>query len=97
MDDNWVTLYTKNCIVTGEPATCWGGHVEAKSMHGKISIIAGFKNLKTLEGFPEIVGKPPGYHGLYQDRFGVIDGKSRGECDWYPTTTHGLKAWYLIT
>ena len=53
---NYLSLQTANCIVTGEKATCWTGHVVAKTFeHDKVSIEAGFKDMETLEaGFKDM-------------------------------------------
>ena len=53
---NYLSLQTENCIVTGEKATCWTGHVVAKTFeHDKVSIEAGFKDMETLEaGFKDM-------------------------------------------
>ena len=74
-----VSLYTKNCIVTGLPASVWCGHVIAISnlaedKNGKIGndtrihILAGFKDNETSQNFRMGVN---GYCGVYQDFMGV--------------------------
>lgn len=74
-----VSLYTKNCIVTGLPASIWSGHVIAnfnlaEDEYGKVGkdtrlhIIAGFKDKETFEKFKFDINR---YCGLYRDFMGV--------------------------
>ena len=62
---NYLSLQTANCIVTGEKATCWTGHVVAKTFeHDKVSIEAGFKDMETLE---DVQAKNKGSVGCFGD------------------------------
>ena len=63
---NYLSLQTANCIVTGEKATCWTGHVVAKTFeHDKVSIEAGFKDMETLEaGFKDMETLEAGFKDM---------------------------------
>lgn len=78
-----VSLYTKNCIVTGLPASVWSGHVIALSKLAedengetgkdtRLHIIAGFKDSLTLQNFKFGIN---GYAGAYQSFMELEDHK----------------------
>lgn len=78
-----VYLYTKNCIVTGEVANCWTGHVVAnfdlaedsngRVVHTgtKLHIIAGFKDNETLNRFLDSRSNYNPCYGDYKEFMGV--------------------------
>lgn len=71
----FITLKTEKCIVTGEPATCWTGHVLAETLgssfdgHAIVAVIAGFANKETIERTPSDGG---GCYGEWKKEFGVF-------------------------
>lgn len=74
-------LQTKNCIVTGKPATVFSGHVLAKTFDvvGRlvtISVIAGFVDSETHRGLTSHKGcfgewKPE--YGIEFDEWGIFE------------------------
>lgn len=67
-----LNLTTKNCIITGHPATWWGGYVTATLYNGQtIPIIAGWKDLDTHEAQPLTT---TGYRGQWKESDGINEG-----------------------
>lgn len=62
-------FYTENCIVTGEKATCWTGHVLLNTGLSKIKAISGFKDEQTMREFPVGVD---GYNGEFKREYGLF-------------------------
>jgi hypothetical protein len=80
-----VGFRTANCIITGEPATAWTGHVMAKSLGGAkgsgcefhvypISITAGFKDGATMN--QANADNPDSCFGLWKEAYGVEEADS---------------------
>lgn len=67
--ENYLTLKTSHCIVTGREVTVWSGHVLADSAFGEVTILAGFANKLLASNTPSAIG---GYCGQWKPSYGII-------------------------
>lgn len=63
-------LITERCIVTGEPATVFSGHLYAADAEGNpVRIAAGFKDSETLD--EAMVSAVAGCFGQWREEYGL--------------------------
>lgn len=66
----FISLYTKNCIVTGKPAKLFTGHVIMSFCGEDMPVIAGFEDRAVMNSVSNLDGKS-GYFGKWNPTHGL--------------------------